>query len=373
MPDLEAGPARNGLATCRDERMLSVRRHFRLYYCSPRRPKEKLPTPPAGDEAELGDAQPIRSIPSFRAMNFVNDAWRSDYPFRSHFLSLDGARLHYLDEGPTDAEPRETLLCVHGNPTWSYYWRHFAKAWRGRYRVVAVDHIGCGLSDKPQDYEYRLARHVSNLRRLIAELDLRNVTLLAHDWGGAIGMGAVADERERFARLVLFNTAAFRSTRCPLRIRVCRTPLLGAWGVRGLNLFARAALHMATEKPERFTPAVRAGYLAPYDSYAHRVAIQRFVEDIPLSESHPSYATLADIERSLAASSQLPTSLIWGMRDWCFSPWFLERFREFMPQAEVHRLEDAGHYVVEDAHERIVPIIDDFLMRHPLQAREAAR
>jgi pimeloyl-ACP methyl ester carboxylesterase len=301
----------------------------------------------------------------------VNDSWRRQYPFRSNYLEIGGERLHYLDEGPTDGTATETLLCVHGNPTWSYYWRHFAAAWRGKYRVVVPDHIGCGLSDKPQDYEYRLGTHVGNLRKLIHHLDLQRVTLLVHDWGGAIGLGAAGLEPERFSRLVVFNTAAFLSDRCPWRIRVCRTPVVGAWGVRGLNLFARAALSMATAKPERFTPEVCAGYLAPYDSYANRVAIQRFVEDIPLSKSHPSYQSLLNIERRLADLAHLPTTFIWGMRDWCFTPHFLERFEQFFPRAEVHRFDDAGHYVVEDAHERIVPIVEDFIARHPAALSEA--
>jgi haloalkane dehalogenase len=299
----------------------------------------------------------------------LNDDWRREYPFRSNYLTLGGVRMHYLDERPNGGEPVETLLCVHGNPTWSFYWRHLVSAWRGRYRLVVPDHVGCGLSDKPQDYEYRLAQHVANLRQLIADLDLQNITLLAHDWGGAIGLGAAVAEPERFARLVLFNTAAFRSDRCPWRIRVCRTPLLGPLGVRRLNLFARAALSMATAQPDRFTPEVCAGYLAPYDSYANRVAVQRFVEDIPLSPSHPSYATLASIERGLSSLARLPTSLIWGMLDWCFTAHFLERFRIFLPRAEVHRLYGAGHYVVEDAHERIVPLVEAFFNEHPLAAQ----
>ena len=287
-------------------------------------------------------------------------------------MPVGSHRLHYLDEGPgaVSAEgrrPEEALLCVHGNPTWSFYWRHLAAEFRDRHRVVVPDHLGCGLSDKPQDYEYRLANHIANLRSLIERLDLRNITLLAHDWGGAIGMGAAVADPSRFARIVLFNTAAFRSTRIPLRIAVCRTPVVGAWGVRGLNLFARAALTMATAKPERFTPRVRAGYVAPYDNYAHRVAIQRFVEDIPLKPSHPSYATLQSIEDGLPKLAAVPKMFVWGMQDWCFTPHFLERFLEFYPDAEAHRFADCGHYVVEDAHERIVPLVDDFFARHPLK------
>jgi haloalkane dehalogenase len=302
--------------------------------------------------------------------------WRSEYPFQSHFSGRPGLRLHYLDEGPptardgdgASAPPAETILCVHGNPTWSFYWRHLIAAWRDRHRVVAIDHLGCGLSDKPQDYPYRLADHVDNLRRLIAELDLHNVTLVAHDWGGAIGVGAAVAEPERFARIVLTNTAAFRSSRCPLRIRACRIPWLGPFAVRRFNLFLRAALTMATAKPERFTPTVRAGYLAPYDDYEHRVAIQRFVEDIPLSPNHPSYVTLHAIEDGLPRLVDLPILLAWGMRDWCFTPQFLERFREFWPRAEVRRYDDVGHFTAEDAHERLIADVDQFFSRHPAVA-----
>lgn len=283
------------------------------------------------------------------------------YPFESHYLAIDGRRYHYLDEG--HGEP---LLLVHGNPTWSFYWRELVKGLRTRYRLIVPDHMGCGLSDKPGDYPYRLANHVGNLRQLIAHLDLRHVTLAGHDWGGAIGLGAAVAEPERFSRLVLFNTAAFRSRRMPLRIRICRTPLLGRLAVQGLNAFARAALWMATSRRERMTPMVRAGLLAPYDCWSNRIAIHRFVLDIPLSSRHPSYSTLAAIESGLERLGDKPAMLIWGMRDWCFTPHFLERFLEFFPSAEVHRLAQAGHYVVEDAHEEIVGLVQDFLNRNPL-------
>ncbi|HQU45363.1 MAG: alpha/beta hydrolase [Planctomycetia bacterium 21-64-5] len=285
--------------------------------------------------------------------------WRALYPFESHWLDLDGIRYHYLDEG--QGEP---LLLVHGNPTWSFYWREIIKGLRGKYRLIVPDHVGCGLSDKPQQYEYRLARHIDNLRRLIDHLRLDNVTLLAHDWGGAIGLGAAVAGPERFGRFVLFNTAAFRSHRIPLRIRLCRTPLLGELAVRGLNAFARAALTMAVAKHERMTPQVRAGLLAPYDSWASRTAIHRFVMDIPLSPRHPSCAALETIEQGLAKLRERPVMLIWGMQDWCFTPHFLERFLEFFPEAEVRRLFDASHYVIEDAHEQIVPLVERFLAQH---------
>lgn len=286
----------------------------------------------------------------------MTESWRSLYPFASHYVTRGGVRQHYLDEG--SGAP---LVMVHGNPTWSFYWRDLVLALRDRYRTVVPDHVGCGLSDKPQQYPYTLAQHTENLVALVDELDLRGATLLAHDWGGAIGLGAVVARPERFSRIVLFNTGAFPPPYIPLRIRACRTPIVGRIALRGLNLFARAALTMAVEKHDRMTPAVRAGLLAPYDSWQHRVAIWRFVADIPMSHRHPTAPVLEQLEQSLRALPTRPVQLIWGMRDWCFTPVCLERFEQIFPHAESHRFDDAGHYVVQDAHERIVPLVEKFL------------
>jgi haloalkane dehalogenase len=291
----------------------------------------------------------------------MSDDWQQLYPFSSHAMSIGAWRYHYLDEG--SGEP---LVMVHGNPTWSFYFRNLVLAFRGRYRVVVPDHLGCGLSDKPQDYPYCLSSHISNLVRLLEHLDLRNVTLLVHDWGGAIGLGAALQVPDRVARLVLFNTGAFPPPFIPWRIRACRIPWLGTWALRRLNLFARAALRMAVNQPERMTAAVRAGLLAPYDSWEHRVAVERFVADIPASPRHPTWQVLADIERGLPSLANRPVQLIWGMRDWCFRPACLDRFLQLFPAAETHRLAEASHYVIEDAHEQIIPLVERFLAAHPL-------
>jgi len=285
-------------------------------------------------------------------------SWRELYPFESQFMDVGGHQLHYLDEGAG-----ESLVFVHGNPTWSFYWRNLILDLRDRYRCVAVDHIGCGLSDKPQQYEYTLQRRIADLVSVVERLDLRGTTLVAHDWGGAIGLGTVQQLRERFSRIILFNTGAFPPPFVPWRIAACRTPLFGTMAVRGFNAFARAALTMAEEKHERMTADVRAGLLAPYDNWHNRVAIDAFVKDIPFSPRHPTWNTLERIEAGLEALGTLPIQLIWGLRDWCFRPECLERFIRHWPQAEVHRLDDCGHYVVEDAHERIVPLMRNFLGR----------
>ncbi len=278
---------------------------------------------------------------------------------------MNGYRYHYVDEG--HGEP---LLLVHGNPTWSFYWRNLIKQLRNQYRVIAVDHMGCGLSDKPQDYPYRLAQHISNLSSLVRELDLRGTTLIGHDWGGAIGLGAALESPDRFARFVMFNTGAFRCHWIPLRIRICRTPVLGKIALRGLNAFLRAGFRMAASKKDWLTPAVRAGYAAPYDSWANRVAIDRFVNDIPMKSQHPSYETLHRIELGLPTLANHPWLLLWGTEDWCFTPWFLERFLDFVPNAEVQRFADAGHWVVEDACKESIASLNIFLERTKTRQRE---
>jgi cis-3-alkyl-4-acyloxetan-2-one decarboxylase len=284
----------------------------------------------------------------------------SEYPFAPHFHQVDGGALHYVDEGPRDGE---VVLCVHGNPTWSFYYRRLIRALSGDRRVIAPDHIGCGLSDKPQDWSYRLADHIANLERLVLDLDLENIHLVVHDWGGAIGTGVAVKHPERFRSISASNTAAFPSQRIPTRIDVCRLPVFGPLAIRGLNAFARAATVMAVEKRERMTTAVRAGYLAPYGTWQDRIATLRFVQDIPLSPKHPSHATLCEIDAGLSRLAHLPVNLYWGERDWCFTPEFRREWQARFPDAQVLAIEDAGHYVLEDAHEEIIPWLTKQLLR----------
>lgn len=269
--------------------------------------------------------------------------------------------MHFVDEGDENAKP---LLMVHGNPTWSFYYRNLISRLSDRFRAIAVDHIGCGLSDKPSNYDYCLERNIDNLCSLVESLDLNDVTLIAHDWGGAIGLGALQRLRPRFKKIVLFNTAAFPPPYIPFRIRVCRWPVFGKIGLQGFNLFARAAIRMATERPDGLPPAVAAGLLAPYDSWSNRIATYKFVKDIPLSPSHPTWDVLKQMEMNLPSLSDMPVKLIWGMKDWCFRPECLERFVSHWPDADVTRFSDAGHYVVEDEPEKVVDLVADFLDRN---------
>jgi cis-3-alkyl-4-acyloxetan-2-one decarboxylase len=281
------------------------------------------------------------------------------YPFSSHTLQLEKLHYHYLDEGSG-----ETLLMLHGNPTWSFYYRNLILGLKDSYRCVVPDHMGMGKSDKPQDYPYTLSQHIDNLEKLADYLDLNDITLVVHDWGGAIGMGFAVRHPERIRRMVIFNTAAFLSQEIPLSLSLCRVPGFGAIAIRGFNAFARGAIRWACIKQERMTKEVQAGYLEPYDNYANRVANLRFVQDIPLSPDSPSYSVVQDIEENLKIFQKHPVQIIWGAHDFVFNDHFLKRWQEIFPQAEVHRMEDAGHYVVEDAHERILPIMKEFFQKN---------
>lgn len=299
------------------------------------------------------------------------DDWRELYPFESHWLDLPEGRLHYLDEGPRQAgaEPVETLLFVHGNPTWSFHWRELIKSLRGKYRCVAPDHLGCGLSDKPERRQC-LDDHIDRLMALLIELDLRNVTLVAQDWGGAIGLGSLLLEYERVGRIVLFNTGAFPPPYFPWRIRVCQTPIVGRIALQGFNAFSRAALRMTLARRKRLEAKIEAGYLAPYDSWGNRRAVYEFVRDIPASGRSKTARSLATIERGLPLFRTCPALLVWGMQDWCFRPECLERFVAVWPDAEVHRIADAGHWVVEDARDEVLSLVGDFLSRTKPQAMD---
>lgn len=287
------------------------------------------------------------------------EIWRSEYPFESRYFDVgDGVRMHYLDEGP---DSDEAVVMLHGNPTWSFYYRHVVQALRGRMRCIVPDHIGMGLSDKPASYPYQLARRIGDVQKLLAHLRLKRVHLVVHDWGGAIGMGVATRAADLTGRIVILNTAAFPDARIPRRISVCRWPVVGAALVRGLNGFAGPAASMAVAKP--LAPAVRAGFLAPYDSWAHRVAVHQFVRDIPMELEHPSRMILQQIGIDLAWLRAKPILIGWGGRDFCFNDHFYERWKQVFPQAETEHYADAGHYVLEDARERIIPRIAEFLGR----------
>lgn len=301
-------------------------------------------------------------------MSRIVDEFVRAHPGRD--LDLGGLRYHYLDEG--QGEP---VVMLHGNPTWSFYYRRLVEALNGSARTIVPDHIGCGLSDKPDDsrYEYTLDRRARDLEVLLDHLGVdRGITLVLHDWGGMIGMAYAARHPRRIARLIILNTAAFHlpaSKPFPWPLWVCRDTPLGAWLVRGRNAFCRGAARVGCRR-RPMPRAIRDAYLAPYDSWDHRIAVHRFVQDIPLKPGDRSFDAVTRAQSRLGLFADVPILIAWGMKDFVFDRHFLAEWARRFPRAEVHRFPEAGHYVLEDEGDRIIPLVRAFLAAHPV-LREA--
>jgi haloalkane dehalogenase len=298
-----------------------------------------------------------------------------DYPFTpQRFDVRPGIAMSYLDEGPRDGE---VVLMLHGNPSWSFYWRKLVLGLRDRYRCIVPDHIGMGLSDKPDDapgasprYAYTLQSRVDDVQTLLQHLGVTGpVTLAVHDWGGGIGFGWGVAHGDRIRRLVILNTGAFplpSAKPLPGTLRLGRDSALGTGLIRGLNAFAAVAARVGVE--QAMAADVRRAYLAPYDSWANRIATSRFVQDIPLGEGDAAWPLVQAMGRKLPEYADRPTFIGWGLRDFVFDRHFLRGFTNALPQAQVHAFEDANHYVLEDKADVLVPEIRQFLDGHPLSA-----
>lgn len=285
--------------------------------------------------------------------------------------------MHYLDEGPRDGE---VVVMLHGNPSWSYYWRHLVLGLRDpavgkAYRCIVPDHIGMGLSDKPDDaadasprYDYTLQSRVDDLTTLLDTLGISGpVTLAVHDWGGMIGFGWALSHMQQVQRLVILNTAAFPlpdAKPMPWQLSLGRDSRSGGWLIRRFNLFARGAAWLGTRR--RLPTAVRRAYIAPYAGWANAIATLRFMQDIPLRAGDPAWPLVAEAGRRLHEFADRPAFIGWGLRDFVFDRHCLAGFTAALPDARVQAFDDAGHYVLEDRHELLVPAIRRFLDTHPL-------
>lgn len=276
------------------------------------------------------------------------------YPFEPKKIMVGNHTISCLDEGEG-----ETLVMVHGNPSWSYLYRNLVSDLRGSYRCIVPDHLGCGLSDKPQDYPYRLENHIDNLEIVLEKLGIEKCVLIIHDWGGAIGMGWAGRHPDKIKGIVVLNTSAFPSPRIPFRIAVCRYPVLGPLLMRGLNGFVRASVSMAVSA--KMDKRVAAGFVAPYNNWHNRVAVNGFVLDIPMNEEHPSWQTLKKVEAGLVRLTSKPMLIFWGAKDFCFNREFYQQWQQRFPEAASHYFENGNHYVLEDCLPEAKQIIYPFI------------
>jgi cis-3-alkyl-4-acyloxetan-2-one decarboxylase len=279
------------------------------------------------------------------------------FPFKPRYLRAKDVNLHYVEEGPRDAQP---LLFIHGNPTWSYLWRRqIADLSEQGHRCVAFDHMGFGRSDKPPHMAvYSLKAHVDNALALIDRLDLRDVVLVAHDWGGPIGLGALLERRERLRAVVLMNTWAWElPSFLPPFLREFRTEGLGEILALGGNLFVESIPGGMARRD--IDPVMMEAYRAPFPDYWSRAGMLAFQREIPLTERDRSARLMGSIHERLPGLD-VPVLLVWGLRDPVFQPVFLDQWRELFPTARTVELEDAGHFLVEDRPEAVTEAIASF-------------
>ena len=307
------------------------------------------------------------SVQSAEAARVLTKGPFPDYPFTSKaFVHPNGLTQSYLDEGPRDGE---IIVMLHGNPSWNFYWRKLVLGLNDRYRCIVPDHIGMGLSSKPDDahYDYTLQSRIDDLDALLTALNIGdNITLAVHDWGGMIGFGWALKNAARVKRLVILNTAAFplpAAKRMPWRLRIGRDSRLGGYLIRRFNLFARGAARMGTR--QRLSAEVRRAYVGIYDGWENAISTLRFMQDIPLSPKDRAWALVEAAGKKLPDYADRPVFIGWGLRDFVFDKHFLDSFQRALPNAEQHIFEDAGHYVLEDKADLLVPAIRHFLDAHP--------
>jgi pimeloyl-ACP methyl ester carboxylesterase len=245
-------------------------------------------------------------------------------------------------------DPALTLLCVHGNPTWSYLWRDLIAGAPPTVRVIAIDQLDMGYSERTATTR-RLAQRIEDLVALTDELDLTGpVVAVAHDWGGPISLGWAERHRDRMAGIVLMNTAVHQpaGSPAPALIRMVGARRILETACVTTPAFIRGTMALARPRLPR---AVRDAYEAPYRSADRRAAIATFVEDIPLAADHPSFSSLERVAADLEQLADVPALLLWGPSDPIFSDLYLGDLAARLPRSEIHRFSGSGHLVPEDA------------------------
>lgn len=295
-------------------------------------------------------------------MTAVDWTFGGVWPFEPKWFDTPEGKLHYIDEGPRDAPP---IIMMHGNPTWSYLYRRFITAAIDKgYRAIAMDHLGFGRSEKPsRQAVYSIAGHADRCEALLKSLDVTNAVMVVQDWGGPIGLPFAARNPERVAGLFVLNTFFARPLKkvpLPVILRAFRAPILGDLIVRGTHAFVRGFLFNAgLANPTRLSDVDKAAYLAPHPNWSSRAGVLAFPRQIP-DGPEGEVSDLVAIEGAKLAGAFVdkPVKIVWPMKDVAFSTETLDGMwlRDF-PHADVVRVDDAGHYIQEDAPETVIPLL----------------
>jgi haloalkane dehalogenase len=285
----------------------------------------------------------------------LDDTWvnRTEYPFQPHFLQLPAGRMHYVDEG--QGRP---VLMVHGTPTWSFLYRHLIRGLSADYRVIAPDHIGFGLSDKPQNWTYLPSDHASNLEQLIHELDLNDLTLVVHDFGGPIGLSYAVAHPDRIRNLVLFNTFMWSLQGDPSFERPARifNNALGKFAYTRLNFSAKIMIPAAWGDKRKLNRTIQQQYVKALPDSASRQGTWVFLKELIGSSSW-----YEQLWKQRDQIQDKPALILWGMKDIAFKEKELSRWEQLFSSTQVIRYPQTGHFVPEEEGQALVPIIRGFL------------
>lgn len=299
----------------------------------------------------------------------INNHWTSTkefehlYPFDTNIMKINGHDLHYVDQG--SGKP---VIMVHGNPTWSFYFRNLIQKLSKDFRTIAPDHIGCGFSDKPDadTYAYTLKSRVNDLDTLIKQLNINEkISLILHDWGGMIGLAWAVNNPDRIDKIIITNTSGFflpKEKQFPTSLWLIKyIRFFAVPAVLGLNAFAKGALYLCTTK--KMSSAVKKGLVEPYNSWKNRIATLKFVQDIPISKKDQSYSIVNQVDQGLQQFDDTSLMFLWGAKDFVFDLTFLNEFRRRFPRAVTRVFHNAGHYLFEDRPEETSHLIETFLKK----------
>lgn len=279
---------------------------------------------------------------------------RQAYPFAFHEVGLSAGRMHYVDEGQGD-----TILFVHGTPTWSFEYRHLITALSRTHRCVAPDHLGFGLSERPENFSYTPEAHAGMLAEFVDRLGLARFTLVVHDFGGPIGLPLALGDASPVTRVVMLNTWAWPVDDDPHMARGAR--FIGSAPGRFLYRHANASLRLimpsAYGRRQALTKAIHRQYLEVFrDKTARVLVLHALAQALLGSRSH--YQTLLD---GMPRLRRLPVLIVWGMKDSAFKPYQLVRWRELLPDAVVVEAAQAGHWPHEEDPRLVIAAIAQFL------------
>ena len=281
--------------------------------------------------------------------------YHSEYPFKSNFIDINGHKMHFIDEGTGD----KTVLLIHSGFGWSYFYRKLIRRLSGDCRVIAPDLVGYGLSEKPRDFDYRIEDHVSCIEQFVEALKLKNVTLVTHGWGTTFGFGYATQHYGNIRRLVVLDGVTFI---VPLVFGfwlLGRIYLVGFALTRLSNLFLK---HFMNKHAKDLAAETKANYLFPYDSYDNRIAIQKFIQDIPVARWHCSWMTILHIQRRIHFLKQLPVYIVWGRKSKLFGKGVHSKWRKYLPQAKYAKFTNSHFFMLEKPESDAFKYVKDVIL-----------